>query len=194
MQQDFPFYIRIPESLPPTIALEKGGRFRLTISPHSVAHCNYSRYQVRVDCYGLYQRQKVRSFRLNSQSHVHLAFLEDSSDATNPPSFRPPLKSSLTNTNFIRRGLSTPSQRPVTLFRMASPSPFNVAKRATAPVIGYQSTRPSKPITSTLSSCAGLSLPSVNLPYSVPDQVLEAGRVPLKSKRPPSLNKKYPST
>lgn len=27
MQQDFPFYIRIPESIPPSIALEKGGEF-----------------------------------------------------------------------------------------------------------------------------------------------------------------------
>ena len=63
VQQDFPFYIRIPESLPPTIALEKGGRFRLQISPRSAANCDYSRYQVRVDCYGLHQGQKVRGFR-----------------------------------------------------------------------------------------------------------------------------------
>lgn len=27
MQQDFPFYIRIPESIPPSIALEKGGAY-----------------------------------------------------------------------------------------------------------------------------------------------------------------------
>ena len=46
VQQDFPFYIRIPESLPPTIALEKGGRFRLAISPHSAANYNHSRHQV----------------------------------------------------------------------------------------------------------------------------------------------------
>lgn len=26
-QQDFPFYIRIPESIPPSIALEKGGAY-----------------------------------------------------------------------------------------------------------------------------------------------------------------------
>lgn len=62
-QQDFPFFIRIPESLPPTIALEKGGRFRLETTPHSAANCIYSRHQVRADCYGLYQGQKVCGFR-----------------------------------------------------------------------------------------------------------------------------------
>ena len=55
VQQDFPFFIRIPESLPPTIALEKGGRFRPHIAPHSVAYYGCSWYQVRVDCYGLHQ-------------------------------------------------------------------------------------------------------------------------------------------
>jgi hypothetical protein len=66
MQQDFPFYIRIPESLPPTIALEKGGRFHLKNSPPPVTHSNFSWHKVRVDCYGLYQGQKVRSSTLTS--------------------------------------------------------------------------------------------------------------------------------
>lgn len=66
LQQDFPFYIRIPESLPPTIALEKGGRFRLKVSLPSAAYCNFSWYQVRVDCYGLHQGQKVCTSCLTS--------------------------------------------------------------------------------------------------------------------------------
>jgi hypothetical protein len=32
-QQDIPFYIRIPESIPPTLALENGGAFNLTTLP-----------------------------------------------------------------------------------------------------------------------------------------------------------------
>lgn len=71
LQQDFPFYIRIPESLPPTIALEKGGKFHLKNSPHPATYHYFSWYQVRVDCHRLHQGQKVRSFGLTSQSHVH---------------------------------------------------------------------------------------------------------------------------
>lgn len=33
LQQDIPFYIRIPESIPPTLALENGGTFHLTTFP-----------------------------------------------------------------------------------------------------------------------------------------------------------------
>ena len=33
LQQDIPFYIRIPESIPPTLALENGGMFHITTLP-----------------------------------------------------------------------------------------------------------------------------------------------------------------
>ena len=93
LQQDFPFYIRIPESLPPTIALEKGGRSHLKISLHLTAHCDFSWYQVRVDCYGLHQGQKVLTPSFHpSSSHINPPFLGDSSDATNLPLFPPPPK------------------------------------------------------------------------------------------------------
>ena len=136
LQQDFPFYIRIPESLPPTIALEKGGRSRLQISPHSVAYCNHSRYQVRVDCHGLHQGEKVCNFSFTSQSHAHPGFPEGSFDVTSPPSFRPPLKSSSTSTSFTRRGPSIPNQRLVMSFKMVLLLSFSVAKPAMVQAIG----------------------------------------------------------
>ena len=72
VQQDFPFYIRIPESLPPTIALEKGGRFRPKNSLCPTTNYNFSWYQVRVDCHGLHQGQEVRR---SSQLHDRMFIL-----------------------------------------------------------------------------------------------------------------------
>ena len=44
LQQDFPFYIRIPESIPPSTVLEKGGGFILKIKDDSfLSFCDISR-------------------------------------------------------------------------------------------------------------------------------------------------------
>ena len=44
LQQDFPFYIRIPESIPPSTVLEKGGGFILKIKDGSfLSFCDISR-------------------------------------------------------------------------------------------------------------------------------------------------------
>jgi hypothetical protein len=44
LQQDFPFYIRIPESIPPSTVLEKGGGLILKMKDDSLlSFCDISR-------------------------------------------------------------------------------------------------------------------------------------------------------
>lgn len=58
-QQDFPFSIRIPESIPPSIALEKGG-MSLSHVPSLRSFTHYrSRNQVRTHCYALHQGKEA---------------------------------------------------------------------------------------------------------------------------------------
>ena len=105
LQQDIPFYIRIPESIPPTLTLENGGTSyhpTLSRSPdrwHSLAGIKYELVgQVCI---------RSKSYVLSVEPIGTHTLSVDSSDATSRSFFLPLPQSSSTSTNFTPLGQSS---------------------------------------------------------------------------------------
>ena len=112
LQQDFPFYIRIPESIPPSIALEKGGESdthnACASNPKLTSRLAGIRYELIAAVCLKGKRYVVRVTPCNTSDFLVIVVCYD---ATSQPLPLRRQRSLLTSTSYIPLGPSISSQR-----------------------------------------------------------------------------------